>query len=234
MPVHISSRFESNTLPVSGFTRVITRNRDDGGVPPNPSSTYYPTNPDAYREFIVAEWAGDLVGESFVRAASFSLNDFGLLTYSPMNQFEDMSGNFASAQVNDILEILLPDTTLWTSEEYPASNFIFTVTGLVDANNVLVSPEIPAFRTGLTWELRRVTPPSLTEVVITQGILGIPRRPGVTVPLTKFREKRFNSYFTSAVDAVNFVSATKIEMQLLTDELLNAEITIEDFTAGPA
>lgn len=233
MPVHISARFEQNNLPISGFTRTIIRNRDDGAVPPQPSSTYYPTHTDDFREFIVAEYINDFVGEAFVRAASFSLNDFGLLTYSPLNQFEDLSGAFAAAQVNDILEIILTDTTLWTSQEYPASNFIFTVTGLVDANNVLVSPEIPAFRTGLTWELRRVTPPSLTEAVIAQGTLGIPRRPGVTVPLTKFREKRLNIYSASAITAVNLVKSTKIEMELLTEELLAAEITVEDYTAGP-
>lgn len=233
MPVYISARFEKNTLPTSGFTRIITRNKDDGGVPPLPTSTYFPTDPNSYREFIVAEWANDTAGESFIRAASFTLDDFGLLEYRPMNQFEDMSGNFALAQVNDILEVILPDSTLWTSEEYPASNFKFKVTGLIDANNVLVSPEIPAFKTGLIWELRRIIPPSLTETVITNGTLGIPRRPGVTVPLTKFREKRFNSYFTSAADAVNFVAATKAEMQILTQELLDAEVSAENFTAGP-
>lgn len=233
MPVYISARFEKNTLPIPDLTRVITRNLDQGAVPPTPNANYFPTDPDDYREFIVAEWVSDVVGESFVRVAIQDPNDdFNALSYRPMNKFSDISGNLSLALGNDILEIYPVDTTLWTSQEYPASSFRFIVTGLVDANNILVSPEIPSFITGLSWKIFRVTPPSVLEVEITAGSLGIPRRDGLLVP-GEFREKRFNSYFTTPIAASNFVSATKISMQVLTDALLALEISTEDYTAGP-
>ena len=243
MPIYISARFEKKSLPVSDLTRVVVRNLDQGSVPPTPDANYFPTSPDAYREFIVAQWSGDFVGgESFVRVADQSLDDFNLIPYRPMNKFSDAFANFTivasplPVQVNDILEIYPVDTTLWgDSQEYPGSSFRFTVTavgGLLGSTNILVTPEIPSFLTGLSWTIKRVTPPSVIEVSITSGSAGIPRRDGLVAP-GFFREKRFNSYFTTAIAASNFVSATKIAMQILTDALLALEISTEDYTAGP-
>lgn len=240
MPVYISARFEKKTLPVSDTTRIITRNLDQGAVPPTPNANYFPTDPNDYREFIVAQWSGDFVGgESFVRVADQSLDDFNNIPYRPMNKFSDAFTNFTivasplPVQVNDILEIYPVDTTLWgDSQEYPGSSFRFTITSVLDSTNLLVTPEIPSFITGLSWTIKRVTPPSVLEVAILSGSSGIPRRDGLIIP-GFFREKRFNSYFTTAIAASNFVSATKIAMQILTDALLALEISTEDYTAGP-
>lgn len=238
MTAYISARFEKDTLIASSQTRIVVRNIDNGAVPPAPTATYFPTHPDDYQTFIVAEYVNDTLGESFVRAAT--LADFSAYSYRPMSQIEDASGNFALAQVGDTFEIFLSDPTIWTSEEYPASNFIFTVTSVIDNFNITVSPELPAFKTGLSWQIRRIifagNPPVGTETVITQGTVGKTRRPGLTYvfpPIQLFLEKRFNAYFTSSVGASNFVEATKQEMIGLANELVGATITDETFTAGP-
>jgi len=228
---YVSARFEKDSLISVPTTRVVVRNLDNGQVPPLPSATYFPTYPDNLQSFIVAEWITDLLGEGFLNAAT--LADLTTYAYKPLTQIEDLSGNFALTQVGDLIEVFLDDPTLWTSEEYPGSNFVFTVASLIDANNITVSPELPAFLKDFSWETRRLI--GVSYVVQVQGSLGITRRPGVNYgsPPETFLEKRFNAYFTTAVDAQNFVEATKAEMTALSNELLGASIVSESYTASP-
>lgn len=195
-----------------------------------PTAVYFPTDPDNLRNFIVAEWVDDTLGEQFLNVAT--LLNLTAYTYRPLLQLEDSVG-FGTTQAGDLLEIFLDDPALWTSEEYPGSNFVFVVDSVIDVNNIVLTTEIPSFLKDCSWEVRRLI--GFVYVVITQGSNGITRRPGVNYgsPPQQFLEKRFNAYFTSAVDAQNFVEATKAYMTGLANELLGATIVDENYTASP-
>ncbi len=230
---YISAKFEKDTLTSLNKERIIVLNLDQGGVPPPPSAVYFPTDPDGYQTFILAEYNGlDALGESVVIPAT--LADLTTYQYRPLNIINDPSGNLALAQVGDLLEIFLTDSTLWTSDEYPASNFIFTVQSpLIDSNNVTVSPAIPSFLSNFSWQISRVS--GFTTSIITQGSAGTTHRPGITYPgiVQKFLDKRFNSYFDSAIDAQNYVEATKASMTGLANEILGTSLVDENYTASP-
>lgn len=231
MSSYISARFEKTSIPSVPTTRIITRNRDDGTVPPSPSAIYFPTHPDDVRNFILSEWISNSLGEQFLNVAS--LSDLSTYAYKPLTQVNDTSGNLTLAQVGDLFEIFLPDPAIWTSEEYPGVNFVFAVDSLIDANNITVTPELPSYLFDFSWEIRRLT--GVIYTTITQGVNGMTRRPGVNygAPPQKFLEKRFNSYFTSEVQALDFVEATKTEMTGLANELLSAGLSNENYTASP-
>ena len=235
MPAYVSARFEKTSLISTNQTRVIVRSIDQGDVPPSPSATYFPTAPDDYSTFIVAEWAGDSLGETFLNAAD--LNEITTLDYLPLNQIEDTSVDFATmlpllSGAIDVIEIYLDDPTLWTSEEYPGSNFVFLIDSVIDVNNLKLAEELPAFSTALSWEVRRTV--GFVTTVMGQGSTGITRRFGMPlIPSQTFLEKRFNAYFDSAVAAENFVEATKAQMVTLANEHMNATVVSENYTAEP-
>lgn len=229
MTAYISAKFEKDTLAEGA--RIITRNIDQGPVPPSPSATYYPTHTDEYQAFIVAEYVDDTQGERFDKVATVS--DLSGLTYTPMEIFNDTAAAFGSVLVGDILEITSAPAERWVSEEYPSSTFVATVVTWSgqDASNIKLDKELPAFQTGLIWNITRFGVPG----TIATGIAGVTRREGITPGggIQPFLEKRFNSFFLSAVEAENFVQATKAEMTALSNEVLGDTLVNEQFTAEP-
>lgn len=229
MTAYISARFEKDTLPSGLTVRVITRNIDQGAVPPSPTATYFPTHPDEYQTFIVGSYIDETQGEEFVRVAV--LADLTAEVYRPLQVFSE-TGAFLSVLADDQLEINpIPTDDRWISEEYPSSTFVSTITSVTDDSNVVLATELPAFALNLTWTITR---PS-TGATIATGTAGATRREGV-VPgggTQDFLEKRFNSYFTTAVAAENFVVSVKTNMTALSNEALGESLTTEQFTAEP-
>lgn len=225
MAAFISARFEKTLLPVSDQVRVIVRSLDQGDVPPLPSATYFPTQPTAFRDFIVGEYVNDVVGERFARIAS--LADTTTLSVLSLNTFEAALGNFVVAGVaaGDILEVQLPDATVWTSEEYPtASPFQFLIASVVSATRLTVSQPFPSFLANATWSI------PARSINNTDGVT---HRSGSPAGPVEFLDQRFNSYFLNALDAENFVIATKASMETLTNAGTGDALVSESFTAGP-
>lgn len=237
MPTFISATFEKDDLPVAEKTRIIVRNVDQGGVPPAPSATYFPTQPDDFCPFIVGEYVSDTVGENFNRVAT--LSDLSTYEYSRMNLFRDNDGGLASVLSGDILYVAPSPPELWISDEYPSTytlsgvgqTLVNTVLTPVDALHVTVAKEFPSFlSTGFTWRIYRGT------TLIASGVNATLRRENITygVGTQLFLEKRFNAYFDSPVAAENFVISTKAAMIALANEGVAAELADENFTALPA
>jgi hypothetical protein len=225
MPAYISARFEKTLLSTSDQVRVIVRNLDQGDVPPAPSVTYFPTQPSGMQTFIVGEYVNDTVGERFKRVAS--LADTTGITSRALDTFDAALGNFVVAGVapGDILEITLPDATLWTSEEYPtASPFQFSVVAVVSPTRLRVAQPFPAFGRDLTWSI------PARSINNTDGIT---HRNGNPVGPVEFLDRRFNTYFLNALDAENFVSAAKASLDTLANEGTGSALTNESYTAGP-
>lgn len=225
MTSYVSARFEKTDLPLTGQTRIIVRNLDQGPVPPQPSGTYYPTHPDELQTFIVAEFVSRATGENYVRVATLAdLTDEVVLT---LNTFEDTTADFITAGVvsGDTLHLTLTSPELWTSEEYPGTNpFMFTVSSVVSATQLTITGQFPAFHRDLTWEI-----PDRSIA----GTAGVTIRAGNPPNSSTFLERRFNKYFTSAVAATNFVSATKADLIALANAKVDTDLGSESFTAEP-
>lgn len=225
MTSYVSARFEKTDLPLTGQTRIIVRNLDQGPVPPQPSGTYYPTHPDDLQTFIVAEFVSRATGENYVRVATLSdLVDEVILT---LNTLEDTAADFAAAGVvaGDALHLTLSSPTLWTSEEYPGTNpFIFTVESVVSATQLTITEQFPAFHSALTWEI-----PDRSIA----GTAGVTIRSGNPANSSIFLERRFNKYFNSAVAATRFVTATKADLVGLANAKIDSDLGSESFTAEP-
>ena len=226
MASFVSARFEKDELPITDQVRIILRNLDQGNVPPQPSSAYFPTDPDSLQPFIVAEFVSRVTGENFVRVAD--LSDLGSLTLLVLNTFEDTVVDFVAAGViaSDLIEVTLPEPEVWTSEEYPGTNpFIFQVSAVLSPTRIEVARVFPAFRNALAWS---IPTRSLS------GAVGVTLRSTVPPDSTTYLERRFNRYFTNGVAATNFVTATKADLVALTNESIGAGLVSESFTAEPA
>jgi hypothetical protein len=236
MPTYISATFEKDELLVAEKTRIIVRNVDQGSVPPAPSATHFPTQPDEFQTFIVGEYVSDVVGENFKRVAT--LSDLSTYTYSRMNLFRDNAGGVISVLPGDIVYVVPSPTELWVSDEYPSTylrpigqSFVNTVLLPIDAFHFTVSGEFPGFlSSGFSWEVYRGV------TLIASGNNATLRRENVTYGFGTqlFLEKRFNTYFDSPVAAENFVVASKAAMIALANEAVAAGLTDETFTALPA
>lgn len=223
MTSFLSADFEKDFLSTSDQVRVIVRNRDDGVVPPSPSATYFPTEPDALRGFIVVEYVSDVIGERFVRVATTT--DFSTLTARPLDTFEDLGTDFVIGGVatGDLIEITLADPQLWTSAEYPGTSpFTFVVSSVISATQITTSTPLPAFAAGLNWSIpsRSIT-----------GTAGVTRRQGSPAGPAELLDTRFNNLFSSAILAENFVAATKASMTILASNDAAANLVDESFTA---
>lgn len=222
MSSYVSATFEKDHLATSDQVRVITRNRDDGDVPPDPSATYYPTDPDNLQSFIVGEFIGSTVGERFNRVATTT--DLATITPRTLNSLRDTTGDFIvnGVQAGDIVEVTLADTELWTSTEYPSSNpFTFQVQTVESANVLTVSPSFPSYLNDFNWEIpnRGI-----------QGITGSTRRDGNPSGGTEFIDTRFASFFTNAASAEEFVAATKADLDTLATDTTGASLVDEHYT----
>jgi len=225
MASFVSARFEKDELLVTDQVRIIVRNLDQGNVPPQPSTSYFPTDPDTLQPFVVLDFISRVTGETFVRVAS--LSDLDTLTNLALNVFEDTAADFVTAGVvaGDNLEITLPAAEVWTSEEYPGANpFTFAVSTVISATQLEVSLPFPAFQNALSWG---IPARSLT------GTTGVTIRNTDPADSTTLLDRRFNRYFTNAVAATNFVTATKADLTALANESVGAGLVSESFTAEP-
>lgn len=225
MASFVSARFEKDELPITELVRIILRNIDQGNVPPQPSTSYFPTDPDELQPFVVSEFVSRVTGENFVRVVD--LSDLDTLTVLTLNTLEDTTTDFVAAGViaSDQIEITLVEPEIWTSEEYPGTNpFTFTISAVLSATQLEVSLPFPAFSSVLSWN---IPSRSLT------GTAGVTIRNTDPPDSTTFLERRFNRYFTDAVAATNFVTVTKADLVALANESIGAGLVSESFTAEP-
>lgn len=224
MSSYVSATFEKDYLATSSQVRVITRSRDDGDVPPDPSATYYPTDPDDLQSFIVAEYVSDVVGERFDRVATTT--DLATITERPLNTLVDINADFNDGdgvQVGDILEVILEDPSLWTSTEYPGTNpFSFQVQSVESTTILTVLPAFPSFIKDFNYSIGGYF----------DGITGVTRREGNPAGPVEFLENRFASFFADAVAAENFVEATKADLDTLATDTTGATLVDENYTGA--
>lgn len=202
----VSARFEKTNLYAEiGKQRCILRNRDDGPYPPAPSPTYFPTDPDALRNFILVEHVDDVIGERIVRIATVS--DIGGVA-SPLRDLEDLTVDFSAAGVTagDVLQFYLPEPLEWVSEEFPDTLLRFTVSLVLSPTKVRVVGNLPSFKSGLRWA---IATRSLSSVN------GTTRRTIDPAPLDQFLDSRFNSLFSNVPARDAFVEATKAALDAL-------------------
>lgn len=222
---YVSARFEKADLySLLGSHRCIVRNRDDGNVPPTPSSTYYPTAPDTLRDFLVLEYVNDVIGERFVRVATTA--DFVGLSPQQLTHFEVLGADFVAAGVlpGDVLTITLGVSQEWTSEEYAGLTFI--VDTVVDPEHLSVLVPFPSFKTTLTWAITRGATP------IASGTAnGTTRRAGMPAPLDQFLDRRFNRLFASVPELDTYVEAVKAGMDALAASSTSSAFTNENYTS---
>ena len=233
MSSYISVVFEKAYLSTSGKVRVIVRNRDDGGVPPNPSGVYFPTQGDDLREFIVGQFLNRTDGEQYLRIAT--LADLSDVNYPvlPLTTFEDTTANFSTAVQGDLLQITVPDSQLWTSTEYTDTNphvFVIDSVGPNPYQQITVTKPFPAFLRGATWA---IPARSLS------GAAGVTLRAGSPdLGPYYFRDSRFNRIYTTtgtvtaALDAENSVIAMKAYIQSLLNAVVGATLTTEVVTVS--
>lgn len=225
MSSFVSARFEKDDLPITDQVRIIVRNLDQGNVPPQPSTAYFPTDPDALQPFVVADFVSRVTGESFSRIAN--LTDLDTFSILRLNTFEDTTTDFVAASVTpgDVVEITLAEPEIWTSEEYPGTNpFVFTVSTVLGTTRLELTTSFPVFGNALTWSIpaRSIS-----------GSAGVTIREGNPPNSTTFLERRFNRYFTDAVAATNFVTATKADLVALANESVGSGLVSESYTAEP-
>ena len=224
MAAYVSVSFEKDQLVTSEQVRVIARSRDDGGVPPDPSTSYFPTVPNDLAEFVVITYVNSTTGDTFERIAD--LSDITTLSSLALDTFQDVNADFVAGGVQplDTIELTLSDAELWTSNNYPSGNpFVFSVASVVSATELTVSLPFPAFANSLTWSIpaRGLT-----------GTIGTTLRNGSPSNGTTFKDSRYNMYFTDAVAAENFVIASKADLTSLVNESVGATLIDETVTIG--
>ena len=225
MAAYVSAAFENAFLPASGRVRVVVRNLDQGDVPPSPSPAYFPTQPSSLRTFIVCEYINDVVGERWSNVAT--LSDITTKTVRQLDILESASANFVAAgvAVGDVINVVIPEPAAWTSAEYPTTNpFQFSVLNVISATQVQVTPPFPAFLNGFNWAIPART---LNKTD------GITRRNGSPPGPATFLDSRFNCYFDNAVDATNFITATKAGMDALAGTSTASTLVNQNYTASP-
>lgn len=224
MPAYISVTFEKDLLPNNGPVRIITRNRDDGGVPPQPNASYFPTQPDLYRQFIVGEYVSDTVGERFLRVAT--LAEMTSVPSQALIGLRDVSVDFVAAGTapGDVIN-LFPPPDVWISGEYPTPTFTTVVSAVLNSTDILVALPFPDFRTNLPWSIP-------TRSLLSTS--GTTRRSGFAVGPFLFRDSRFQTYYDDAATAERFVSAVKTQLTSLANAATGSGLVDESFTAVPS
>jgi hypothetical protein len=207
---YVSARFEKTA------NRLVIRYRDDGGVPPLPGPSYFPTTPDELREFLLIEHVSDVVGERLVRIAT--LSDLTAYDIATLNEFEVPST--AGVTPGYTLRITLPTPSDWLSEEYPAQPFDFPIVAVPSATRFVVSRPFPSFKANLQWE-------AVGSGI--SGSTGITRR--TSGALSVFRDSRMNLPFNSTAELETFVAAAKASIDALAAESTTATLTSETYTS---
>lgn len=224
MSAYISAVFEKDHLITSGKIRIITRNRDDGVVPPAPGPIYYPTHPNDLQYFIKAHYDGSV--ESYAGIAT--LPELTSVTARALDYMEDTTVNVTTAGVlvDDLVEVSITDPQFWTSTEYVGTNpFQFRVKTVAPGGNVnrleLYAP-FPAFYNGFSWTVSRLTLTRYAGKTLRNGA------PGVGY----FRDRRFNRIFDDVASAENAVAAMKADMLSLTNTVAGANLIDETITVS--
>lgn len=212
---YISMRFEKS----SG--RCIVRNLDDGGVPPPPSAGYRPTTPDSLRECLVIEYVNDTLGERMVGVAT--LAEITSLTVRALDSFEAAGADFIAAGVTagDVLQVSPPDASVWASEEFPASPYLFTVLSVPTAERLVLSAPLPGWLPLLSWEIAGKASGSLN---------GYPRRSGFPAAGSTFRDSRMPVFFTTIADLDAFVASTKSQLDALAASSTSSALSSESYS----
>lgn len=213
---YISMRFEKNAS-----LRCITRNLDDGGVPPAPSINYRPTSPDSLRECLVIEYVNDTLGERMSRVAS--LAEMTSLTARALDSFEVYGADFVGTGVvpGDVLQVFPVDNALWASEEYPASPFLFSVLSVPTAERLVLTSPLPSWLPLVSWQIAGKTSGSLN---------GYPRRSGFPAPGSTFRDSRMATFFTNAADLEAYVASTKSQLDALSATVTSSTLSSENYS----
>lgn len=221
---YVSARFEKTDLTASlGAIRCIVRALDDGPVPPPPSAGYYPTSPDALRNFLVLEYVNDTVGERYSRIAS--LSDTAGLTARALTAFECSAATFITNGVvpGDYLEILLPNTLEWQGEEYPAAPYRFLISNVLSETQLTVVNPIPSFKPLVSWTIAGKASGSLN---------GYPRRSGFPAAGSVFLDSRANLFFPDVPTLDAFEAATKAGLDALATSSTSTTLVSENYSAG--
>jgi len=227
MSAYISATFEKTLLPATSQVRVILRNRDDGGVPPSPSVSYFPTNPDDLKYNVVVKFVSRTLGEEFQRIALLAdLTDVAL-PIRALDTLEDLSTNFLPGPLpvndvtqGDLLTITLSDVEPWNSNVYSGNPFQFTVQS-VTSTRITVTPPFPAFANTLSWAI---------PARGLSGIAGVTIRNGNPANTLKYRDSRFQRYYTTALEAETSVTAMKADLTSLATATVGATLTTEVVT----
>lgn len=222
---YVSARFENAEIPALEQVRCIIRNRDDGAVPPVPSPTYFPTSPDLLRPFCVVEFVNDVLGERLVRIATLSDITFYGPSATQLIRFEATGADFVAAGVTsgDTLEITLPESTEWLSEEYPALPFQFGVSTVISPTVLEITRPFPSFKTALSWSVIGKTSGSFT---------GTTRRPGI-VAGNICLDTRFNLLFNDVASLDAFVAAAEAGLDALGAASTSSTLTSFNYTSKP-
>lgn len=223
MSAYISATFEKTLLPTTTQVRVILRNRDDGSVPPAPSTIWFPTNPDDLRYNIVGQFRSRTAGEQYINIATLpDLTDVNK-PVRLLNTLEDLAVDFTAANVaqGDLLTVTLSDTEIWNSDVYSGNPFQFTVAQIISATQITVTTPFPAFAKALSWS---IPARSLT------GVAGVTIRDGDPADSLLFRDSRFQRYYGTALEAENSVIAMKAKLTALATEVVGASLTTETVT----
>jgi len=228
MSGNISVTFEKDNLNQANKVRVITRIIDQGDVPPSPSSTYFPTDPSSLKYCIVGEVIASGNEERFSRIAT--LADFAPIALETLNYFEDASVDFNALGIltSDTLEIAHTYPEYWTSEEFPGTRFLFSISEVApggDHTRLRVGENFPSSMPNLSWQILR------------DGVSIVTNNTGITkwskLATGTFRTHRFNSYFNDSVEADNFVAATKAQIQSLANASFEDIFIDETLTFNP-
>jgi hypothetical protein len=221
---YVSARFEVADLwSTIKKQRCILRSLDDGPVPPVPTLSYFPTEPDLLRDFVLIEYVNDVVGERLVRVAN--INDINTYLVRRLKVFEDPTADFLAAgvQSGDTLQIYLAQPSEWTSEEYPDSLLRFTVASVIDATHIELFVPFPSFKAALNWEI--------PERSLIRAGTGITRRETLPVPLSWFLDRRVNMLFNSVPEMDSFIAASKASIDALAAASTSSLMTSENYTS---
>lgn len=221
---YVSARFEKTDLtPSLGAVRCIVRALDDGPVPPPPGPAYFPTSPDALRNFLVLEYVNDTLGERYSRIAT--LADTAGLTARPLNAFECSAATFVTNGVvpGDYLELILPEPLEWQSEEYPAAPYRFLISNVLSETQLTVVQPIPSFKANVSWTIAGKA---------SGAVNGTTRRSGFPSAGAVFIDARANLLFPDVPTLDAFEAAAKAGLDALASSSTSTTLTSENYSAG--
>lgn len=221
---YVSVYFEKTDLYTEiGQQRCIVRNLDDGPVPPTPSPSYFPTEPDSLRACMLIEYVNATLGERFLRIAA--LSDIDIISVNRLIDFVATGVDFTSVLPGDLLYVQIPHPAEWTSEEYPSSTFAFEVAAVMSPTRLRVVTPFPSFKTGLSW--------SVPARSLSGTYTGATQREVQPSPGQWLRDTRFNILWPSVPQLDAFVASTKAQLDELGQSATSTNLVSERYTSRP-